>query len=227
MDFRPPTDNLYKFIAIAGLLILGFSVYLRHTVQVETQRLEMEFYKSDVERFTTGSIGGEFPPPLTGPSESISFPDGRERVRGSDSDRQSWDTAINALLNEQEKHTGMPAKVSPNDYFQRPDVVAYYRDIRGLSDTEIQSMAAATNAETLWQLGLKTRDAYRAAYRDNATNAAGIVALRRQVDYEKSIKYWTTTGMTLGCFLAGIGFVLWLYWVQIPEDRRLADAAKS
>jgi hypothetical protein len=30
MDFvRPPTDNLYKFLAIFGLVAIGFSTYYR------------------------------------------------------------------------------------------------------------------------------------------------------------------------------------------------------
>ncbi|MEO8009445.1 MAG: hypothetical protein ABI728_13135, partial [Betaproteobacteria bacterium] len=27
-DMRPPTDNLYKFLAIFGLIVVGFCVYM-------------------------------------------------------------------------------------------------------------------------------------------------------------------------------------------------------
>jgi hypothetical protein len=40
-DMRPPTDNLYKFLAIFGLIVVGFSIY------IPLQRLEA-FSRSNV-----------------------------------------------------------------------------------------------------------------------------------------------------------------------------------
>jgi hypothetical protein len=50
MDWiKPPTDNLYKFVFIAGLLVAGFAVYWRYKVAESMSALNGDFDKDYIE----------------------------------------------------------------------------------------------------------------------------------------------------------------------------------
>lgn len=53
---QPPTDNLYKFLAVSGLLLAGFSVYIPIQYLEEYNRAATEYY-ADTERSTEKIVG--------------------------------------------------------------------------------------------------------------------------------------------------------------------------
>ena len=197
-DFlKPPTDNLYKFIALTGLLLLVVSVALPAYAlyALEIKRLEakheVNIAKADIESANLFKV-------LLDASQKSADSAGK----GADAARANVDAAR---------------------LYRGPDKAKRMEDAKNQllkSTTQLQEASADFGKKTEEfhrQAVLLVRQTQESEYQTDVLETINLAAF-----YSKFLLF---AGVAVGLSLSVLGFILWYRKVQVFEDRVLERAA--
>lgn len=196
---KPPTDNLYKFIALTGLLILVISVVLPAyaLVTLEMKRLDLvrELNKTSATLDEAKTLG--------------------EEAEAATHNAQAASSQVDAAV---ARYKAMPKSKHPsrqeaNERLRRLDEIEAAS--QGLRDAT-QKLQAKTE-----EFGKKTSEAHNRSIETDYQNEV-LDTINLGFDLSKLL---LLIGSFVGIVIALLGFVLWYRKVQVFEDRVLAKEA--
>ena len=196
---KPPTDNLYKFIALTGLLVLIISVVLPAyaLVTIEMKRLDVvrELNKTSATLEEAKSLGIE--------------------AEAATHDAHAASSQVDAAV---ARYKAMPKSKHPS----RQEAT---ERLRRLDEIEAATQRLRDTAQKLQskteELGKKTAEAHT---RSIETDYQNEVLETINLGFVLS-KILLLIGSLVGLVIALLGFVLWYRKVQLFEDRVLEKAA--
>ncbi len=224
MEFlKPPTDNLYKFIAIGGVAIIGVCLYVSTTVQSELFKAEQQFLKESIDRTEQY---GEFPNstlPFFRPLfDNIESP----KVNFISRSPEDRDLFLNYLYQSRDSLRPKTAPPTPEEmdaYFQRQDVKDYFVIEKAMSSKTYEAMAQQMTLPRFNSMVKPQIDFFLKAERLINRRIMAMSEFWGIVDTHLHHNSSAAMGAVAGVCIAAAGFILWWIMVQRHEDRILLN----
>jgi hypothetical protein len=229
MDFlKPPTDNLYKFLAIGGLVVIGFSLYTKHGARNDLIKVIDSFQKEQhgfAEQLLVPQITESLRPPLR-KWEPPDPPQGNY-LTGDRADRDAWKVVFDNILEISRKNAAPPTPTEMGEYFRRPEVLGYYMLYEGRPEGDFIKQGKTKSYPDFVDLIKDERQMWQSKFREilQFTHALdstwAVIDEYNAIDAHSKVGFWVGVGMTV------FGFGLWWGVLQRHQDKIVKREAKE
>jgi hypothetical protein len=224
--FKPPTDNLYKFIAIAGLVLsLGcvWQMNKLHSYAYETMERYDSVRNSQMRRRAGDKLSVY--PSLIVKDKWPKHPSFDE-VEARDDARRTYMEYADSLGELLYEESATPTEKSKSEYFSREDVKSFFKIEKGIEREKYDSFVSQMTVSEFAEL---VRPEIESARQERADLVQELDLLRdtwRAIDWFYLAFRWAGLLAWVGGGVSVIGFIAWYVQVQRWEDQLLKARAK-
>ncbi len=229
-----PTDSIYKWSAIAGVMAVLFCGYVKYDAYRQNATLAADFLKKEVDRTleTMPRFSSNLASDKLGLEPPMVYPIGEVEMLppvvslGSVAEREAYwakTEKLDALFQQRGAQPYLEDVMQ--QYFARADVKSAYTKILGMSEADFFQMARATTLSAFEKQTRSEREFYFDLHVDMKRHQVALQSLWQQVDNYNSVDRLSNFGIAGGLFFIVGGFRLWWTRVQRYQDVILkADA---
>lgn len=217
-----PTDSLYKFIAIAGLVGAGFLVAIAVSSDHDRKKVGTDFFAAELQRrveHSTHEDTRKVYPPMVHWYDELPDPPNVDYLMGSKDDRAEWGAYVQHQIAAFSKYR-LPAKTEEmQTYFERADIRRYFERHKGLTGEAYQKFVNGTNLERFAEMTAGERAEYDERLTLMWKHWIAVQAAWDEIDHFRERQWYSWFGATVLAPVTLIGFALWYVRVQRPQDR--------
>jgi hypothetical protein len=217
MDFlKPPTDNLYKFLAIAGLVLIGLAVYSYSNARNQELRAMQDVQNALIPVFDVKEEKLQYGPPfrLTRTKEPRDF----GSISGSKQEYDGYCKNFYQVIDNYWNGIEAATKDEMVEYFKRPVVVQFYQREKKMTPESYKEMVDKITLPEFWEQTAFEREVARL----NLQHYSKILSLShiaRKTHLEsEQISFWSNVGLWFGIAFTILGFGCWMVLVQRHQD---------
>lgn len=232
---KPPTDNLYKFFAVSGIVLIGFFTWLEHGTwhrllehgleyeqEYDTQldafdamTVEYGLWFTVVEQNMTGDYDKKA---IAALSEAFEGPAKRAAKQQGWFDRNDWVQ----MVKEADALGNYTAAAATSDYLidvdffvDNTELVDRLKKMNSMSDEEFTQWMESSEAKESYLEFIKKCVITTGKFRRLSSQGYMMIAY---LDDQLDALFWRNVMRWIGGLLAVSGFVLWYFKVQRFQD---------
>lgn len=242
---KPPTDNLYKFVAISGIVLVGFFIWLQHgasigllehgfkfeadhdSAMLEAGALMTEFgiWFEVLERNLTDEVGKK----VLADIEELAEPAKEQKADAvvgwfSENEILEMISASNAMGNLFDRGAVLDYWTGVENAVKDADWAAKIKKLNSMNDLEFASWIESVDLQKSYQEFTRSCKAMSAKMRLLSSQGYRVLSLYDELEVAE---YFRNAMLWLGGFLAVAGFALWYHKVQRYQDAILEQQASD
>jgi hypothetical protein len=236
-----PTDNLYKFVAISGIAIAGFAVYIAWSSAIELLNLHHrqtlmvdQFFAEAIEWEAQLAAEGVISPQERDESIAMLMAKAKEAKAMKATKAPDANVDLDTCFEEIAKCIGEIAHPNAQEMHRHLQEKWFREKIKSdmkYDDAEYDNWAARLTLQEFTKMRASAIEHAKLLQDKAAQIASGGIEFGRSVDWFLLINRYSKWALGAGGFVALVGFVLWYFKVQRYQDkilwRQYKDATKQ
>lgn len=228
---KPPTDNLYKFLAITGIVLVAFCLYTKRQARKDLLVRVEAFRREETENTENLFLSKAQPIPLMPPVRSLeqpaNLPTG-DFLLGNAHERLVWEAFLASEQKVAVANSSFPSNDEMVEYFKRPEAIDYFVNIKLVPKDEYDKFVQGVTMVRFIEMTAGEREFLLAKRRGFQRLYQAVRPVWDAIDDYESLSAHCDEGWKWGLGLTVFGFSLWWWKYQRYQDRLiLAETEKA